>query len=601
MEKRKSKSIFIVIFVIILIMISNYCNATSNKYGYFNIDNSFSSMRTNGVCLSEIKFENLTDTSNVFGVTGEIENEEDIDKNIVITLNFYDKYYNIVAVLESTQYIRANETLSYNNFENISEINDGYSVDDIKYYNINVNSEAEVTSSENYDYEIDDYKINMVVNENNTFDITETITANFNVAKHGIFRKIPLRNSITRLDGTKSNNRAIISNISVNENYSVFNENGYKVIKIGDANKNLTGSHTYTIKYTYNIGKDPVKDADELYFNLIGNEWDTIIKNVSFNILMPKSFDKSSLGFSSGIVGSTDNSNVIYNVNGNNITGSIETPLKVGEGLTVRLTLPEEYFLGENNNIDKYCLFVIAICVIFVFLAYCLWSKYGKDNEVVETVEFYPPDGYNSAEVNFLYKGSLEDEGAISLLIYLANQGYIKIEETEEQELFSKTKGFKIIKIKEYDGNNEYERMFFDGLFKTQQQIDMNKVKEIMKESKEQGEKITFQDAIEMSISTKKLDSVTKSDLYDKFYITLNNIKEKINTKENRNKIFESLSSSKIKYLLLMIMSIIILLTIKPIFEYRQLDISAIIFISVFVRNWFYCCYRNSYRYNKNA
>ena len=58
MEKRKSKSIFIVIFVIILIMISNYCNATSNKYGYFNIDNSFSSMRTNGVCLSEIKFEN---------------------------------------------------------------------------------------------------------------------------------------------------------------------------------------------------------------------------------------------------------------------------------------------------------------------------------------------------------------------------------------------------------------------------------------------------------------------------------------------------------------------------------------------------------------
>jgi hypothetical protein len=37
----------------------------------------------------------------------------------------------------------------------------------------------------------------MVVNENNTFDITETITAYFNVSKHGIFRKIPLKNSIT--------------------------------------------------------------------------------------------------------------------------------------------------------------------------------------------------------------------------------------------------------------------------------------------------------------------------------------------------------------------------------------------------------------------
>ena len=59
-------------------------------------------------------------------------------------------------------------------------------------------------------------------------------------------------------------------------------------IKIGDANKTLTGRHTYTIRYTYNIGKDPLKNADELYFNLIGEEWDTTIDNISFNIKMPK-------------------------------------------------------------------------------------------------------------------------------------------------------------------------------------------------------------------------------------------------------------------------------------------------------------------------
>ena len=66
------------------------------------------------------------------------------------------------------------------------------------------------------DYIINNYDINMVVNENNTFDITETITAYFNVPKHGIVRKVPLKNLITRLDGTKSNNRAKISNINVN-------------------------------------------------------------------------------------------------------------------------------------------------------------------------------------------------------------------------------------------------------------------------------------------------------------------------------------------------------------------------------------------------
>ena len=34
------------------------------------------------------------------------------------------------------------------------------------------------------DYTIESYDIDMVVNEDNTFDITESITAYFNVSKH---------------------------------------------------------------------------------------------------------------------------------------------------------------------------------------------------------------------------------------------------------------------------------------------------------------------------------------------------------------------------------------------------------------------------------
>ena len=102
------------------------------------------------------------------------------------------------------------------------------------------------------DYKIESYNIDMVVNEDNTFDITEKITAYFNVSKPGIYRKIPLRNTITRTDGTKSNNRAKITNISVNEEYTTSKQNGYEVIKIGSSSKTLTGSHSYTITYKYN-------------------------------------------------------------------------------------------------------------------------------------------------------------------------------------------------------------------------------------------------------------------------------------------------------------------------------------------------------------
>ena len=68
-------------------------------------------------------------------------------------------------------------------------------------------------------------------------------------------------------------------------------------------------------------------------------------------------------------------------------------------------------------------------------------------------MEFYPPDGLNSADLGFIYKGRSEQKDIISLLIYLANKGYLKIEEFEEKVLnVIKSKQFKIIKIKEYDG-----------------------------------------------------------------------------------------------------------------------------------------------------
>ena len=431
-------------------------------------------------------------------------------------------------------------------------------------------NKVSATTSYN-DYTITNYNIDMIVNENNTFDITETITAYFNVPKHGLYRKIPLKNSVTRTDGTKSNNRAKITNLSVSENYTTSNENGYKVVKIGDANKTVTGSQTYTIKYTYDIGKDPLKNADELYFNLIGSEWDTSISYVNFKITMPKPFDESSLGFSSRNPGSTDSSNVEYTVNGNTINGTLLNTLSSGQALTIRLTLPEGYFVGASSNIDVYSIVVIVVCLLFVVISYIMWSKYGKDDEVIETVEFYPPEGYNSAEIGFLYNGDADTKSIISLLVYLADNGYLKIEEIEEEGIFSKSKSFKITKIKEYDGNNEYERLFFKGLFSNSRsrKIDYNKAREIMKEAKKQGEKISYRDALEMSVEDDNVkDSVTASDLYDNFYITLNKIKTKLNGKENKNKIFESLASGKRKWLVLMAIAILILITTKPVLEY---------------------------------
>lgn len=386
-------------------------------------------------------------------------------------------------------------------------------------------------------YTIESYDIDMHVNENNTFDITEKITAYFDEPRHGIYRKIPLKNNIIRADGTESNNSAKITNIQVSENYTTYNEDGYKIIKIGDANETLIESHTYTMKYTYDIGKDPLKNADELYFNLIGGEWDTSINDINFKITMPKSFDESSLGFSSGYIGNIDSSDVFYTVDGNTISGFYTDILNAGEALTVRLTLPEGYFVGTRSNIELYPIVVIIFSILCVIIAGGLWAKYGKDDVVVETIEFHPPKGLNSAEIGFLYYGSADTKSIISLLVYLADKGYLTIEETEESGLFSKSKRFRITKVREYDGNNEYESLFFNGLFP---------------ESK---------------------SSVTTSDLYNKFYRTLNKIKSKMNEKESKNKIFELSAKRKCKWLFIMMFAIFVLITTKPILDYADTEL----------------------------
>lgn len=384
------------------------------------------------------------------------------------------------------------------------------------------------------DYVINSYDIDVKVNENNTFDITETITANFYMRKHGIIRTIPLKNTIERLDGSTSTNRVKITNLQVNNEYSKSNSNGNLSIKIGNQDTYVTGLQKYVIKYTYDIGTDPVKNADEFYYNLIGTEWDTSISNISFSITMPKEFDALSLGFSSGRYGYTDNDSVSYSVNGNTISGIYADTLPAGNGLTVRLTLPDSYFVGARDNKTDYYI-IIGICLFIVFIAFVLWLLFGRDKPVIETVEFYPPEGYNSAELAFLYKGETDDKAIVSLLIYLASKGYLKIEETENKALFASTKDFTIYKLKEYDGTNEIEKLFFDGLFRTR-------------------------------------SSVTSSDLTNRFYITVNRIKKLLNKKENKTKIFDKKSLQLRGFIIPMMLIIFILITVKPFYDTGMLS-----------------------------
>ena len=251
-----------------------------------------------------------------------------------------------------------------------------------------------------YPYYIKNYDVNITVNEDNSCHITENIDCFFNQYRHGIYRYIPVYFAVYRADETSSNVRVKIKHAKCSDKTSNSIQNDNFVMQIGDEDETIIGEKSYTISYDYYVGPDNLTDADEFYFNIIGDGWDTVIDKCNFTITMPKKFDSSKLGFSTGNYGFVGTDIVDYKVDGNVITGHTTAPLREYEALTVRTELDEGYFAFDYAHEKMLGALMIAIPAIVLAFVLIIWLKFGKDKKVIETVEFYPPEGMNSLEVS---------------------------------------------------------------------------------------------------------------------------------------------------------------------------------------------------------
>lgn len=293
-------------------------------------------------------------------------------------------------------------------------------------------------SAENF--YIENYDVIMNVTKQKQVHITETISAYFTQSSHGIYRDIPHKN------GT-------ITNINVSENYTVEENSGVTNIKIGYPYRYVNGRHVYTISYDYNI----FDNKNEFYFNIIGTEWTTQINHATFKITMPETVDPSKVGLSIGSYGTVGfNGGAQFQINDNIISGEISHHLYPGEGATIRIELPQNYF-EKTHNIIGYIL--ICLICITTLISFIIWYIFGKDEKAIPFVNFYPPKGMNTLEIEIAYKEHASTQGLVAMLITLAQRGYIKIVNKSNDD-------FSIYKIKNYDGTDKLEHLFMLALFK---------------------------------------------------------------------------------------------------------------------------------------
>ena len=324
---------------------------------------------------------------------------------------------------------------------------------------------------------IRDYDIRMVVNEDDTYEITETIDVEFTARSHGIYRKIPLKTRFDR-DGQVSEFKAQVYDFKMLSDQPVDKDSGgsYASFKIGSPDVYADTYTRYQFSYVYDTGGDHFRGGDEVYLNMVGDTWEAQnIDHVSFEIIFPENIDMSKVGVKTG----NDVKVAFESPDARTVRG--ETSEDVMRGLTVRAVLPEGYFTREaGNNTDLFYRLTGALVVLAIF-GILMWRKYGRDPVYPVTPEFYPPDNISAPEAAYLLNETLDGKDVVSMLLSLADKGYLVIHEHEKEDGRLRAKKepcYSLEKIRDYDGGEAEEKMFMDGLFRDRDRVEVADLKD---------------------------------------------------------------------------------------------------------------------------
>ena len=305
------------------------------------------------------------------------------------------------------------------------------------------------------------------VNEQGIVEVRERLTLDYFLPRQGFYRDIPQEYRMT-FDGETKTHFWPVENFKVISNDSVVqtddSRNG-KVYRFGEQGKYITGEKTYEYSYEVHMRDMKAPYGQWFYYNVIGDTFDFPFESVNFTINLPKNFNTEYLK----VHATRDNLPVDFEVNGNTITGSYSKEL-FHQGLTVDLQLPNGYFDFPTFNYTLPVGIAVSAVLVGVILLYFL---FGRDLDVVESVEFEAPEGISSAEVGYIYRGHVKTNDIVSLIVYWASKGFLMIEELDENG-----SNLRLLKVKDLETENDAERKVFNALFRNRDEVTTDKLNE---------------------------------------------------------------------------------------------------------------------------
>ncbi|HYK96975.1 MAG TPA: DUF2207 domain-containing protein, partial [Candidatus Acidoferrales bacterium] len=345
--------------------------------------------------------------------------------------------------------------------------------------------------------------------------VNETIAVDFDgLSKHGIFRDVPVRYEwpadprkmrvyeLQVLSVTDAQGRAW--------HYETGTNGANVEIKIGDADRTVSGAQTYRIAYVVRGALNGFSDHDELFWNVNGADWPVATANTTATIRAPATLTQTACYI--GQLGSTGGCAV--SAGGANATKfSAGRSLAPGEQLTVVGALrkgivpdPKPILQDRPRDVGQFfdtspgwLALAALVAVGGLFLVFWRWWTAGRDQPERVTVvpEYEPPDKMRPAQIGVIVDEHADTLDVTASIVDLAVRGYLTITEIPKQGLFG-SRDWELARTQKDEADLlPYERTILDGIFDTGTSVKLSALRRHFYTTLAQAERELYSDAVQ--------------------------------------------------------------------------------------------------------
>ena len=364
--------------------------------------------------------------------------------------------------------------------------------------------------------------------------VVETILVDFgSQQKHGIIRDIPVVYSYDQQDNRvyELTVESVTDKNGQAWKYTTSRNGANEEIKIGDANRTISGPQSYKISYRVRGALNAFSDHDELYWNAMGN-WPVRTLQATATVTLPGDGPVTAACYQ-GASGSTESCRATTSARG----ATFQTTRALPENQQMTLVVgfskelvplptpilqakerdPEQFFDVTPATLGGGGVLLLAVLGGIGFG----WWRFGRDRQYATlryvdasspeqtrplfsgepvVVEYSPPDKLRPAQLGLIVDESADPLDVTATIVDLAVRGYLTIKEVPKEGLLGGIFGGRDWELtrseKAWDGLLGYEQEILQGLFARGSSVTISDLKNRFYTYLHRAQKDLYKDAM---------------------------------------------------------------------------------------------------------